>query len=422
MTRSFSPIRAFHGALLFFLAWLSLARGEKLSPLAKSPDWTGLDAFQATISREEFTHLLDGVYAPAGAAREVIAIGPDFVQILEDAEKQMWFTLRFSNGASRPIPRYWRPDARGRGKAPLAGINIAIDPGHLGGQWAKMEERWFVIGASQPVTEGDMTLLVSKILAPKLHALGANVSLVRNSSVPLTGDRPGNLRKAAIAELSGSGVAFTRENYGGIADPLKENSIKWHAEKLFYRVSEIRRRAWLINERIKPDLVLCLHFNAESWGDPLNPTLTEHNHLHALVNGCYSASELSFDDIRFQMLFKLLIRSYPEELAAAEAVTNALSKATGLAPYEYPGTNARRAGDTPFVWTRNLLANRIYQCPVVYLEPYVMNSRAVFDRVQAGDYLGEREIGGRIQKSIYREYADAVAEGLVEHFRVTPQP
>jgi hypothetical protein len=67
------------------------------------------------------------------------------------------------------------------------------------------------------------------------------------------------------------------------------------------------------------------------------------------------------------------------------------------------------------VYARNLLATRLYRCPVVYCEPYVMNSKDVFARIQAGDYEGTRNINGVERKSIFREYADSVAEGLADY-------
>jgi hypothetical protein len=45
-----------------------------------------------------------------------------------------------------------------------------------------------------------------------------------------------------------------------------------------------------------------------------------------------------------------------------------------------------------------------------------MNSREVFQRIQAGDYEGKKKISGATRKSIYREYADAIVEGLVKHY------
>ena len=44
-----------------------------------------------------------------------------------------------------------------------------------------MEERWFQVGDTKPVQEGDLTLQVARLLAPRLRELGAKVSFVRNS-------------------------------------------------------------------------------------------------------------------------------------------------------------------------------------------------------------------------------------------------
>jgi hypothetical protein len=64
------------------------------------------------------------------------------------------------------------------------------------------------------------------------------------------------------------------------------------------------------------------------------------------------------------------------------------------------------------VFARNLAANRLVNGPVVFLEPYYQNNRLVYQRIQLGDYEGLRDVNGTPMKSIFREYADAVAEGL----------
>jgi len=116
------------------------------------------------------------------------------------------------------------------------------------------------------------------------------------------------------------------------------------------------------------------------------------------------------------MLLKLLNRSHDEELAAASAVSAALAKETGLPPFSYTTPNAVRVSDGEFVWARNLLANRLFECPVIFLEPYRMNNEEVYARVQAGDYEGEREVAGKLRKSIFREYATALVTGLREYY------
>jgi len=320
------------------------------------------------------------------------------------------------------VPRLWRPAkilSPAKLEKPLLGLKIGLDPGHLGARWAKMEERWFQVGNSQPVQEGDLTLRVARLLAPRLRKLGAKVSFVRNSNEPITAKRPDDFRELARKILIKNGVPQSRMG-GNVLDPNdpgKEQTIRWQSEILFYRYSEIRRRAALVNFKLHPDLVLCLHFNAEGWGDPNNPTLTDANHLHLLVNGSYLAEELEFDDERFEMIRRLLSRAYDEELPLADTIGLAIARETGLPPFEYPTTNTTtKAGTSGYVYARNLLATRLYRCPVVYCEPYVMNSKDVFARIEAGDYDGTRNVNGVERKSIFREYADSVAEGLVDYY------
>ena len=262
-----------------------------------------------------------------------------------------------------------------------------------------MEERWFVVGDGTPVCEGDMTLHVANLLKPQLEALGATVSLVRDKTEPVTPIRPEALLTLAKDSATGS--------------PQKL------AERLFYRTAEIHARAKLVNETLQPDLVLCLHFNAEAWGDPNQPTLIDRTHLHLLVNGAYSDDEVPLADQRFALLQKLLQRTNSEEILIGSRIAAIFAETAGLPPYQYPpdSLTARSIPNEPYLWARNLLANRLYDCPVIFMEPYVMNSTIDFARIQAGDYEGLREIGGKMQPSIFREYADAVAAGLANRYR-----
>ncbi len=390
---------------------------QRLTPLSSPPDWERLDAFQNTITREDFLRLLDGVYAPGGAWKPFIMVDTESARIATRLSPPAGFTLRFAEGSAMP-GRWWRvaaemEPARGAGRE-LEGVHIAIDPGHIGGRYARVEERWFQIGRGKPVLEGEMTLLVARLMEARLKGLGARVTLLRRSNAPVTRLRAGELMNAARRSLADRGIPISGERYLSPNDPGRGSTVQYEAERLFYRVSEIRRRAEKVNTQARPDIVVCLHFNAEAWGDPENPDLVEGSHLHMLVNGTYSRRELSYDDARFEMLLKLLGRSHAEELAASKRVGDALAEASGLPPYVYRGANATRL--SRFVWSRNLLANRLFECPVVYCEPYVMNSRGDYARIQAGDYDGVRNFGGRPRKSIFREYADAVVDGLRTHY------
>ena len=415
--------------LVVFLSIFPVASraGDNLGILGANPRWNVLEKYQATITHDEFSRLIQDVYCTHGFVPDLIEINDKTARILTNRESQKFFTLRFAENPAaagrNPVPRLWRP-ARSlppaRAEKPLGGLKIALDPGHLGGKWAKMEERWFQVNSSQPVQEGDLTLRVARLLAPRLRRLGAEVSFIRNAEEPITTKRPDDFRKLATKILIKNGVPRPREDILDANDPAKEQTIRWQSEILFYRYSEIRRRAALVNFKLHPDLVLCLHFNAEGWGDPNNPELTDTNHLHLLVNGSYLAEELEFDDERFEMIRRLLSRACDEELPLADTIATAMARETGLPPYQYPTANSTtKVGVSGYVYTRNLLATRLYRCPVVYCEPYVMNSNDAFARIQAGDYEGMRNVNGTERKSIFREYADSVVDGLIDYYSKT---
>jgi hypothetical protein len=397
--------------------------GDHIGVLGSRPKWSVLEKYQETITHDEFSHLIRDVYCTHGLADDLIQIGEKSARLLINREERKFFTLRFATdeASRRHVPRLWRPARTfpaAPAKTPLAGVRIALDPGHLGGSWAKMEERWFQVGDSPPVTEGDLTLRVARIVAPRLRELGAKVSFVRAGTEPVTSMRPDDFKELARRILIKNGIPQPRPDFLNPDDPEKDRTIRWQSEILFYRYSEIRRRAVLVNTRLHPDVVLCLHFNAEGWGDPKNPTLIDHNHLHLLVNGSYLKEELELDDERFEMIRRLLSRAFDEELPMADTVAGRMAQETKLPAYEYPtGNYVTKVGPSGYVYARNLLATRLYRCPVVYCEPYVMNSREGFERIQAGDYEGTRNINGIDRKNIFREYADGVVEGLVDYYR-----
>jgi N-acetylmuramoyl-L-alanine amidase len=373
--------------------------------LGDMPDWSRLAVYQETISRPDFERLLSEVFTVGQAWRSLIDINETSACIDDGLGGR--FILRFAKpGAEAAAPRRWRtgtelpPAPVGR---PLDGLHIAIDPGHIGGEWAMLEERWLLVGDGPPVLEGDMTLLVARLLVPRLEILGARVSLVRENSEPITPLRPESLMVVAADTADA---------------PESPQALRKLAERLFYRTAEIRARARVVNEQLKPDLVLCLHFNADAWGDPLKPTLVERTHFHILLNGAYTDDEVRLADQRFAMLEKLLGRTHDEEAAIGATVAETFAQMTSLPPFIYPegSPNVRPVNGHPFMWARNLLANRLYDCPVIFMEPYVMNSTIDLPRLQAGDYDGLREINGMPQPSIFREYADALTAGLAKHY------
>ena len=382
-----------------------------LADLGTRPDWSMLDIWQETITREDFTRLLTQVYTVGDTWKKYISINEDHALIRTDTRvRNKTYRLNFSPEISDISPqRNWTSAGDlipGTKEKPLAGLHIAIDPGHIGGEFAKLEARWFKIGEHKPVMEGEMTLFTAKLIKDQLRKLGARVYLIRGKNTPVSSKRPADYHQDAAAKAAYLGKTYPTD-------------IEHIRNRLFYVTGEIRARARRVNLAFKPDLVLCLHYNAEQWDDPANPTLTANNHYHILLHGALTKSEIAHDDERFEMLVKILQRTHDEEKAVGMYAAHALGLATGLPHYDYSSLSRsaiKIEGPAKGVWARNLLANRIYQCPVIYYEPYVMNNQEVHDRVQLGDYEGTKEINGVQRKSIFREYADAVALGLKEYY------
>ena len=94
-----------------------------------------------------------------------------------------------------------------------------------------------------------------------------------------------------------------------------------------------------------------------------------------------------------------------------------MAKETRLPPYRYKTSNAKLIDtNEPYIYARNLLANRIYHCPVIFLEPYVMNNKEFYDRVKLGAYSGFKTINGEKRKSLINEYTDGVVDGLKTYY------
>lgn len=359
----------------------------QLSSLASAPDWDELDTLQNAVSAETFEELLRTVYALPNSWEDyfTIAPAPDAIEIqksFDPADRYQLSTEFAPTGPPEPLP-------------PLDEIHIAIDPGHIGGEYAELEQRSFDPTPDDdsdiPVREGDLSLATARHLKRLLEGLGATVTLVRETGEPVTKSKP--------------------------EDFMAEFGDRVLAEQIFYRTAEIRARADLVNDVIQPDLILCLHYNAEGWSDPAEPWSPK-NHFHIILNGAYMAGEVANEDQRFEMVRNLLSRSTERALPMAQTISDVFLRETTLKPFRYSAQSpAMRLDPKRPIFARNLLANRLYEAPTIFLEPYIMNNREVFARVQLGDYEGLQEVNGIPRRSLVREYAEVLTQGIVEFYQ-----
>ena len=390
--------RWFCWAVLIGLGTVSLQGDDDLEALP----WDELDAYQRSIARDDFLDLLEEVYAPGKRWAEWVRVEEGGARVARsDREFEDAYFLEFGPPS----------DAAGEGdearlERSLAGLRIAVDPGHLGGRWGPMERRAFSVEGGPVVQEGDLTLAAARRLKRLLEQRGVEVWLTRTSDEPATSLRPEDLMAEAAERLT------ERDDLD--ASELQEAQRRL-AERLFLVTEEIKARA----ERLaafQPDLAIALHINAAGWPDPLKPSLVAENNAHVIVHGCYLPAEIADEEMRLQMLLRLLKGHHRLELPLAGALAEAMVEATALEPYRYGKDNALQMDKDGYVWARNLLANRIFDCPVVYLEPWIANSEAVYRWAAAGDYEGYRLIDGEERRSLPAVYADFVLDGLLRYF------
>jgi len=386
---------------------------DGLSDLGEAPDWKRLEVYQGLLSKEDFEREVADVFTVGDSWKNWIRIEGDQAIIRTDFEdEEEVYVLRFrkKSESEKKVERFWRkrdelPEAT-KGK-PLMGLRVAIDAGHIGGNFATLEERRMEIAEnSAPVQEGDMTLKVAQDLKVQLETLGASVDLVREKLEPVNPFRVDDY------------FDYAREKMEVKKMLISEVSVRKQAEKMFYRAGEIRARGRLVNHVFKPDVVLCIHFNASGQVDEENPVLFKDEHFHMLLNGAYTKNEVEHGDERFTMVLKVLQGIHEEEAKLAAKAAESFMKETGLPAYEYE-PNSRRAVNVKgnsYLWARNLLANRLYECPVLYYEPYLMNGKDSYARMQMGDYEGLRYVNGILRRSIFCEYVDAVTAGLVNYY------
>ncbi|MEN8772521.1 MAG: N-acetylmuramoyl-L-alanine amidase [Akkermansiaceae bacterium] len=336
-----------------------------LAALGLPPDWSNLDKFQNIISKETFLSRLQTIYTKDDSWKKWISIDESKNQAVI-GDYQIQFSPEDKSAPGSIFDWKTRSNLSDDRALPLEGLIIAIDPGHIGGDYALIEEREYK-WENLTIREGSMTLKTAKILKPLLEKLGASVTLVRSKLEPVT-----------------------RSKAKDFTNP-----------KLFYRTSEIRARANLVNQSIKPDLVICLHFNGSESKTPVTD-----QHFHIILNGTYTAEELAHEDERFEMLQRLLSGTIIEEIPLAREIAAAFNKNVKLPAYRYPASSrtSQKLANHPNLWARNLLANRLYQCPVIFMEPFVMNSSPFIALFREDP------------QKIYRKYAQTVADGVTRYY------
>ena len=280
-----------------------------------------------------------------------------------------------------PTPRWFRTPAEFRAEVhppelPLQGLRVAIDPGHIGGSWAEMEERSTRYKGSPPVREGDLNLITSRILKDELTKMGAIVFAVRDSTDPVTPYRPRDFMPEAreiLVDQSPHGAKLRG------FPPDKLNLLFGHrvnelADFLFYRCSEIIERGNRIRDSFVPDVTVTLYIDATPGSGRGRLTSADDNIF--FVHGAYTRAEMEDPEMQRRCVYKMVEGSSDIETEVASAIAGVFFDKTHLGPVKYGDSATTRIvlPGNSYVVARNLAANREYDGPVVCTEPYFMNN------------------------------------------------
>jgi hypothetical protein len=397
------------------------------SPRLPTPNpWFPIDLYQGTITRQQFEQKLHDLYDPFSVFPAYLDINDSRVVVYPSPQERQipQFVLQFAPPNQPRAPMRWfRTPAEVRTLShpldkPLNGLRVAIDPGHIGGPWAQMEGRSTRYHGSAPVQEGDLNLITARLLKAELMAMGANVFTVRDSTEPVTPYRPDDMIERA-RELLVSHSAHAANLRALPEDKLNllfgQRLIEL-SEFLFYRCSEIKERGNRIRNNFVPDITITLYIDATPGSG--RGRITPGNANIFFVGGSYTKSEMADPEMQRRCVYKMVEGGSDIESEVAADIAGVFTQRTGLGPVKYGDSSTTREviPNNPYVVARNLAANREYDGPVVCTEPYFMNNKTVYQRLLAGDYDGQRTFDGKSYGSIFREYADCVAQGLVKAY------
>jgi N-acetylmuramoyl-L-alanine amidase len=421
---SVTPLNSVTARNISELRHLKTATG---SPRLPTPnEWFPIDLYQGTITRQQFEQKLHDLYDPFSVFPAYLDINDSRVIVYPSPKERRvpQFVLEFAPPNQPRAPMRWfRTPEEVRAVShpldkPLNGLRVAIDPGHIGGPWAQMEERSTRYKGSAPVQEGDLNLITGRLLKQELTNLGASVFVVRDSTEPVTPYRPDDMIEEARELLVAHSAHATNLR---ALPPDKLNLLFGQrlmelSEFLFYRCSEIVERGNRIRNNFVPDITITLYIDATPGSG--RGHVTSGNANIFFVGGSYTKSEMANPDMQRRCVYKMVEGSSDIEAEVASDIASVFTQRTGLGPVKYGDSSTTRAviSNNPYVVARNLAANREYDGPVVCTEPYFMNNKTVYQRLLAGDYDGQRSFDGKSYGSIFREYADCVTQGLVKAY------
>lgn len=350
------------------------------------------DSYQDKISKEEIEDKLKYLVKAKEAQNYFLLTDDAFIiyASLEDKQKgQEEYRLIFGSAGILQAP-----------KKSLANCKIAIDPGHFGGGYSHLEQRFVEICHDKNIitfNEGNLTFLTALYLKELLEKEGAEVFLTRT--------------KKAEGALSQNFFQF-----------LQTHPDLWSTQKtltqLFrgvYNGVDLYARAEKINT-FKPDVTVIIHYNAhDSEGEKYTST-TDKNYNMVFIPGSFGEGELKEKKARYEFLRLLVTSDFSLSKQFSKIVLKKFNEHLQI-PSVTPSDGARYLETASIevekgVYARNLALTRLIHGPLCYGESLVQNNLEEALRLS---HLNT-EIQGHPCSSRLKEVALAYFKAIQEFF------
>jgi len=259
---------------------------------------------------------------------------------------------------------------------PLAGLRIVIDPGHMGTEEWDAATGKFVRYGGRKVSEGQLALSTSLLLANELESLGATVVLTRTTNGTVAATTPEtfdvkpylnqyfyNAKDSWMSDLLKKPDAALIQSVRSAPETARAFS-EAQRTQFFIGGEDLEARSKII-DRESPDIVLVIHFDANQT-DRLQNTESS---VEAFVPGGVRQDETGSRILRSYHLKHLLeVNRWNQSVDLAAAMTAGLAKSAGVPLLDLPEfLTSVKVKDG--VYARNLYLNRRnLQALTVYLE------------------------------------------------------
>lgn len=305
-----------------------------------------------------------------------------------DIEEQKYDYILKLSKVSTPRPRL---------KKTLKGSKIAIDPGHLGGHFARLEHRFVHIKQQDKTIsfdEGTLTYLTALKLKSLLEQEGAIVFLTRS------GISQGCMKETFFEWLEKHPELW------------KETDSLSQLFRRHYNREDMAARIAAINN-FRPDLTLIIHYNASN----SNSVTTQANYNMAFIPGAFNKGDLDQAEGRYEFLRLIVTQDLEESLSLSKHITKQFVQKLKVPliadsqkdPYE-PTLCIKQADG---IYSRNLFLTRHIHGPLCYGETLIQNNTVEIYRISNLD----SEVEGIPCSHRILEVAQAYFIGVKNYFR-----